>query len=142
MILLGGMIASHVDSVLAGVGLFSLVCVVAVAPVVLLNLPEAKAWQREMFAERGKGMAGCMVALSLFALFFAAISTPSCVSPPRTHVHVAVIESRAVKCSFAENDSAREKGGEWVDPAGFTNSTQFIRAVMTEVSKCPDLEVS
>ena len=34
--------------------------------------------------------------------------------------------------------SSREKGGEWVDPAGFTNSTQFIRAVMTEVSKCPD----
>ena len=138
MILTGGLISSHMDSVLAGIGLFLLVCVTALVPVVLLNLPKAKAWQKEMFATRGKDKAGLMVALSLFALFYAAVSIPSCVHSDRALVLVAETQAEAINCGFAENNSAREKGGEWVDPAGFTNSTQFIRAVMTEVSKCPD----
>ena len=142
MILVGGFVSSHMDSALAGIGLFLLVCVVALAPVVLLNLPKAKAWQREVFATGGKDKAGLMVALSLFAFFYAAVSIPSCVSQPRTHVYVAETEAEAINCGFAENNSAREKGAEWIDPAGFTNSTQFIRAVMTEVSKCPDPQFS
>ena len=142
MILVGGFVSSHMDSALAGIGLFLLVCVVALAPVVLLNLPKAKAWQREVFATGGKDKAGLMVALSLLAFFYAAVSIPSCVSQPRTHVYVAETEAEAINCGFAENNSAREKGAEWIDPAGFTNSTQFIRAVMTEVSKCPDPQFS
>ena len=127
---------------MAGVGLVILVCVVALAPVVLINLPATKAWQREVLATGGKDKAGLMVALSLFALLYAAISIPSCVSRPHIHVRVAETEAEAINCGFAENNSAREKSGEWVDPAGFTNSTQFIRAVMTEVSKCPDPQFS
>ena len=123
---------------MAGIGLVILVCVVALAPVVLINLPATKAWQREVLATGGKDKAGLMVALSLFALLYAAISIPSCVSRPHIHVRVAETEAEAINCGFAENNSAREKSGERIDPAGFTNSTQFIRAVMTEVSKCPD----
>ena len=142
MILIGGLISSHMDSVLAGIGLFLLVCIVALAPVVLINLPATKAWQREVLATGGKDKAGLMVALSLFALLYAAISIPSCVSRPHIHVRVAETEAEAINCGFAENNSAHEKGGEWVDPAGFTNSTQFIRAVMDKLTKCPDPQFS
>ena len=92
MILVGGFVSSHMDSALAGIGLFLLVCVVALAPVVLLNLPKAKAWQREVFATGGKDKAGLMVALSLLAFFYAAVSihmgaglrhAPMCMSPRR-----------------------------------------------------------
>ena len=127
---------------MADIGLVILVCIVALAPVVLLNLPKAKAWQREVFATRGKDKAGLMVALSLFALLYAAVSIPSCVSRPHVHVRVAEWEAEAVNCGFAENNSVREKGGEWIDPAGFTNSEQFIRAVMTKVATHPDPQFS
>ncbi|MBR3956552.1 MAG: hypothetical protein IKJ89_01720 [Kiritimatiellae bacterium] len=129
MILVGGFVSSHMDSALAGIGLFLLVCVVALAPVVLLNLPKAKAWQREVFAKGGKDKAGLMVALSLFAFFYAAVSIPSCVSRPRTHVYVAETEAKAINCGLDENNSSREKGGEWVDPSTCTNSTQFVNAL-------------
>ena len=129
MILAGGFVSSHMDSALAGIGLFLLVCVVALAPVVLLNLPKAKAWQREVFAKGGKDKAGLMVALSLFAFFYAAVSIPSCVSQPRTHVYVAETEAKAINCGLDENNSSREKGGEWVDPSTCTNSTQFVNAL-------------
>ena len=129
MILVGGFVSSHMDSALAGIGLFLLVCVVALAPVVLLNLPKAKAWQREVFATGGKDKAGLMVALSLFAFFYAAVSIPSCVSRPRTHVYVAEMEAKAINCGLDENNSSREKGGEWVDPSTCTNSTQFVNAL-------------
>ena len=129
MILVGGFVSSHMDSALAGIGLFLLVCVVALAPVVLLNLPKAKAWQREVFATGGKDKAGLMVALSLFAFFYAAVSIPSCVSQPRTHVYVAETEAKAINCGLDENNSLREKGGEWVDPSTCTNSTQFVNAL-------------
>ena len=129
MILVGGFVSSHMDSALAGIGLFLLVCVVALAPVVLLNLPKAKAWQREVFATGGKDKAGLMVALSLFAFFYAAVSIPSCVSRPRTHVYVAETEAKAINCGLDENNSSREKGGEWVDPSTCTNSTQFVNAL-------------
>ena len=129
MILVGGFVSSHMDSALAGIGLFLLVCVVALAPVVLLNLPKAKAWQREVSATGGKDKAGLMVALSLFAFFYAAVSIPSCVSRPRTHVYVAETEAKAINCGLDENNSSREKGGEWVDPSTCTNSTQFVNAL-------------
>ena len=129
MILVGGFVSSHMDSALAGIGLFLLVCVVALAPVVLLNLPKAKAWQREVFATGGKDKAGLMVALSLLAFFYAAVSIPSCVSQPRTHVYVAETEAKAINCGLDENNSSREKGGEWVDPSTCTNSTQFVNAL-------------
>ena len=96
---------------------------------VLLTLPKAKAWQREVFATGGKDKAGLMVALSLFAFFYAAVSIPSCVSRPRTHVYVAETEAKAINCGLDENNSSREKGGEWVDPSTCTNSTQFVNAL-------------
>ena len=108
MILVGGFVSSHMDSALAGIGLFLLVCVVALAPVVLLNLPKAKAWQREVFATGGKDKAGLMVALSLFAFFYAAVSIPSCVSQPRTHVYVAETEAMTPtgRVDFVERQAA------------------------------------
>ena len=108
MILVGGFVSSHMDSALAGIGLFLLVYVVALAPVVLLNLPKAKAWQREVFATGGKDKAGLMVALSLFAFFYAAVSIPSCVSRPRTHVYVAETEAMTPtgRVDFVERQAA------------------------------------
>ena len=108
MILVGGFVSSHMDSALAGIGLFLLACVVALAPVVLLNLPKAKAWQREVFATGGKDKAGLMVALSLFAFFYAAVSIPSCVSRPRTHVYVAETEAMTPtgRVDFVERQAA------------------------------------
>ena len=67
--------------------------------------------------------------LSLFAFFYAAVSIPSCVSRPRTHVYVAETEAKAINCGLDENNSSRENGGEWVDPSTCTNSTQFVNAL-------------
>ena len=116
--------------------------IAAIASFILLYKPTSKAWQKEVLATRGKGRSGLMVALSLFALVYAMVAIPSCVSSDRAYMSVAKTEAKGIYGRIVENNSARTLGGEWIDPAGFTNSTQFIHELMVNVSRRPDPEMS
>ena len=100
-----------------------------VAPIVLLHLRPANQWCSEKLGGKAepKGCAAvfCTTIIVLSLVFMPEIMYDWNSSPQRD----AIKRSCALLELVAGNKTAREAGDNWVDPAAFSNSTQFVQAL-------------
>ena len=115
--------------------------ILLVSPFVLLFSPEASGWFCEMSIGRRKpdkvgGWAvAIMLTVAIVLLIFVVSLDHIDMSGRRMHVAKAGAMAhwmRALHCLMIENNANRESGNAWVDPAAYTNSTDFIMALNTQ----------
>ena len=104
-----------------------------VAPFVLLYLPVSNRWYFELgdFGLSIRGIA-VFVAVCLVVGFLVGLPEMGCcrMMAYRSKSHELSMLGRSLLACMAENSLDREAGRPWVDPAGFTNSTQFVQALI------------
>lgn len=129
------MVAAAIPAVVAAI----IALILLVSPFVLLFCPEASRWFREMSIGRKPDKFGGWTAAILLLIFVAFVgSVIPCIAVPRNKMYYAKASSmlnrmRVLYYLMIENDENRESGKAWVDPAAYTNSTDFIMALSSLV---------
>jgi hypothetical protein len=104
-----------------------------VAPFVLLYLPVSNRWYFELgdFGLSIRSIA-VFVAVCLVVGFLVGLPEMGCcrMMAYRSKSHELSMLGRSLLACMAENSLDRETGRPWVDPAGFTNSAQFVQALI------------
>jgi len=109
--------------------------ILLVSPFALLFRPEASRWFHEMSIGRKPDKFGGWTAAIMLLLFAAFVgSIIPCIALPRNKTYYAktiamMHRMRALHCLMIENNANSESGKAWVDPAAYTNSTDFIMAL-------------
>lgn len=111
-----------------------------VVPLVLLYMPTSTRWFKAK-AENGRpDSLGCLGVFLLFVLFIGAgLIFPNIIcyrgAKNNAQSYRMAILGRNLSISMIENQLAHESGGDWIDPASFTNSTQYVKALW---AKCEE----
>ena len=118
-----------------------------IGPIVLLFLPSSSRWFNEMSGDDTPspfGCAGIVVVGVLWLAFVGPCLSDLYFSKQRmTPVlfSAMAMRGRNLNISMIENQLAHESGEDWIDPASFTNSTQYVKALWAKLGEgkvpCP-----
>lgn len=123
------------ESMSAGALAFGLVALLLFAgPIVLLNLSVSTRWFKAKAKDGRPDALGCLGVFLLLVLFLGAgLIAPSifiCLTFGLRHAQSQMaMRGRNLNISMIENQLAHESGEDWIDPASFTNSTQYVKAL-------------
>ena len=121
--LLGGMM----------VGSLAVFLVLLAAPIILLRHPLSGLWFRERLG--GKAEPKCVFYIVVAALLVIAVTVVAAAVGLywRGMAHAKsipiTVQGRNLFVLMARNEQGREGGQDWVDPAAYTNPTQFVQAL-------------
>ena len=102
--------------------------VLFVAPIILLSLPASKRWAKEGAANCKKSHRGCLFVVSILWMLIIAGMFVGGSSGGRSGTMAA--QARELHKAMVDNMLSHEAGGEWIDPSSYSNSTQFIEALI------------
>ncbi|MCR5838022.1 MAG: hypothetical protein K6G94_00115, partial [Kiritimatiellae bacterium] len=135
------------ESMSAGALAFGLVALLLFAgPIVLLNLSVSTRWFKAKAKDGRPDALGCLGVFLLLVLFLGAgLIAPSifiCLTFGLRHAQSQMaMRGRNLNISMIENQLAHESGEDWIDPASFSNSTQFVQALWAKLGEdkapCP-----
>ena len=118
-----------------------------IGPIVLLFLPSSSRWFNEMSGDDSPSPFGCAGIVVVGVLWLAFVGP--CLSDlyfPKQRMTTALSSAMAMRgrnlnISMIENQLAHESGEDWIDPASFTNSTQYVKALWAKLGEgkvpCP-----
>ena len=104
-----------------------------VAPIVFLCLPSSDLWFKEKLGGKTTSKA-CLICLIVILVFIEGVVIPEVgicfrLSMASSRNAAMVVRGRNLLVCMAQNKYNHEDGQEWIDPAVFTNSTQFVQAL-------------
>ncbi len=102
--------------------------VLFVVPIILLSLPASRRWAKEKSADCKKRHRGCLFAVSILWLLAIVGIFVGASSDGRSGSMVA--HARELHKAMVANMLSHEAGGVWIDPSSYSNSTQFIEALL------------
>ncbi len=105
-----------------------IVAVFLVTPIILLSLPASKRWAKEVSANCKKSHRGCLFVVS--SLWLLAIAGIFVGDSPGGRGGTMAAQARKLHKAMVDNILSHEAGGEWIDPSSYSNSTQFIKALI------------
>ena len=118
-----------------------------IGPMVLLFLPSSSRWFNEMSGDDSPspfGCAGIVVVGVLWLAFVGPCLSDLYFSKQRMTTALSsamAMRGRNLNISMIENQLAHESGEDWIDPASFTNSTQYVKALWAKLGEgkvpCP-----
>ena len=117
-----------------------------IGPMVLLFLPSSRRWFNEMSGDDAPSPFGCagIVVGVLWLAFVGPCLSDLYFSKQRMTTALSsamAMRGRNLNISMAENQLAHESGGDWIDPASFSNSTQYVQALWAKLGEdeapCP-----
>ena len=118
-----------------------------IGPIVLLFLPSSIRWFNEMSGDDTPspfGCAGIVVVGVLWLGFVGPCLSELSFSKQRMTTALSsamAMRGRNLNISMIENQLAHESGEDWIDPASFTNSTQYVKALWAKFGEdkgsCP-----
>ncbi len=136
------------ESMSAGALAFGLVALLLFAgPIVLLNLPVSTRWFKAKAKDGRPDALGCLGVFLLLVLFLGAgLIAPSIFICSTFGLRHAQSQSMAMRgrnlyVFMMQDNQEHESGGDWIDPASFSNSTQFVQALWAKLGEdkapCP-----
>ena len=119
-------------------GVLSLILLVA--PIVLLHIKSAKRWFNEMSGDERPIRFGVSIFLvAVFAIVILPVTLEVLHSKKISDAVAArnrlCLVGRDILLHMIENRQAYEEGRDWVNPASYTNSAQFVRALFEKAGK-------
>ena len=136
------------ESMSAGALAFGLVALLLFAgPIVLLNLPVSTRWFKAKAKDGRPDALGCLGVFLLLVLFLGAglivpsIFICSTFGLRRAQSQSMAMRGRNLYVFMMQDYQEHESGGDWIDPASFSNSTQFVQALWAKLGEdkapCP-----
>ncbi len=119
-------------------GVLSLILLVA--PIVLLHIKSAKRWFNEMSGDERPIRFGVSIFfVAVFAIVILPVTLEVLYSKKISDAVAArnrlCLVGRDILLHMIENRQAYEEGRDWVNPASYTNSAQFVRALFEKAGK-------
>ena len=118
-----------------------------VGPLVLLYMPTSTRWFKAKAKDGRPDSLGCLGVFLLALLFvvggsiFPSIICYSRVGRINVQSQMMAMCGRNLYAFMMQDNQEHESGGDWIDPASFSNSTQFVQALWAKLGEdkapCP-----